>query len=74
MSIDEIEAVLLRLSLEERARLAEKVLESLEDLSSEERERLWVEEATRRDEEWDTNPSSGRPAEDVLRDAFTKLN
>ena len=45
MSIDEIEAEALKLDPHARARLARKLLESLEGLSAEENERLWAEEA-----------------------------
>jgi hypothetical protein len=58
MSVDEIEAVVFRLPPSDRARLAERLLESLEQLSDEENERLWAEEAGRRDQEWDVRPAS----------------
>jgi len=69
MSNEEIEAEALKLEPKARARLAERLLESLETLSDKENERLWVEEAERRDAEW----QSSRPAGDVLRDARAKL-
>jgi hypothetical protein len=69
MSNEEIEAEALKLEPKARARLAERLLESLETLSDKENERLWAEEAERRDAEWQ---SSG-PAGDVLRDARAKL-
>jgi hypothetical protein len=49
MSIEEIEAEALKLAPQARARLAEKLLESLETLSDQENEALWAEEADRRD-------------------------
>ena len=52
MSIEEIEAEALKLDPQARARLAEKLLESLETLSDQENERLWAEEADRRDADW----------------------
>ena len=73
MRIDEIEAEALRLDPQARARLARRLLESLESLSAEENERLWAEEADRRDTDWDSAPGSARPAADVLRDARAKL-
>ena len=73
MSIDEIESAVLKLAAADRARLAERLLESLEQLSDEENTKLWAEEAIRRDKEWDADPSVGRPAQDVMRDAFAKL-
>jgi len=73
MRIDDIEAEVLKLDPQARARLAKRLLESVETLSDEENERLWAEEADRRDAEWDAAPGSGRPAADVLRDARAKL-
>ncbi len=73
MSIEEFEAEALKLDPKARARLAGKLLESLEDLSEEENTRLWAEEAQRRDAELDANPNSGGPAEEVFREARGKL-
>ena len=73
MNIDDLEGEVLKLEPRVRARLARKLLESLEALSEEENERLWVEEAERRDVIWDSMPGSGRSAPDVLRDARAKL-
>jgi len=73
MSIEEIEAEALKLEPKARARLAERLLESLEALSDEENDRLWSEEAERRDADWDTTPGGARRATDVLRDARAKL-
>ena len=55
MSIEDLEAEALKLDPKARARLAGKLLESLEGLSEEENARLWVEEAQRRDAEMDKN-------------------
>ena len=73
MSIDDIEGEVLKLDPQARARLAKKLLESLEALSEEENERLWAAEADRRDAMWDSMPGSGRSAPEVLRDARGKL-
>ena len=73
MRIDDIMAEALKLAPQARARLAKRLLESLEALSAEENERLWAEEADRRDADWDSAPDAGRPAADVLRDARAKL-
>jgi putative addiction module component len=73
MSINDIEVEALKLDPRARARLAKKLLESLETLPDEENERLWAEEVDRRDTAWDALPDSGRPAADVLRDARAKL-
>lgn len=73
MSIEELEAEALKLAPAARARLAERLLESLETLSDEENARLWVEEAQRRDQAWDTDNSPGQAAADVFRAARALL-
>ncbi len=74
MSIDELEAEALKLNPAARARLAERLLDSLEDLSEEENARIWAEEAERRSAAWDVDPQSGRPADLVFRDATSRLS
>jgi hypothetical protein len=75
MSIEEIEAAALKLKPKEWARLAGKLLESLEDLSDEESTRTWGKEAQRREADWDVHEGSGsRPLRDVLRDARARLH
>jgi len=69
MSNEEIEAEAPKLDPKARARLAERLLESLESLSEKENERLWAEEAERRDADLGT----GRAAAEVIRDARSKL-
>ena len=64
MSIEEIEAEALKLDPQARARLAERLLESLETLSDQENERLWAEEADRRDADWDSASDMGTPRAD----------
>ena len=73
MSIDELEAEALKLDPSARARLAERLLESLETLSEEENARLWAEEAECRDRAWDQTASQGRRASDVFGDARGRL-
>jgi hypothetical protein len=73
MSIKDIEAAVLKLVPRERARLAEKLLESLEDLSEEENQAVWNQEAERRDAAWTASGSRGRLAKSVLRRTRAKL-
>lgn len=73
MSIQELEAEALKLDPKSRARLAGKLLASLENLSEEENARLWVEEAERRAVEMDTHPDVSTSAKDVFREARAKL-
>lgn len=74
MSIDELEAQALKLEPQARARLAERLLDSLESLSEEENAQLWGEEAERRDAAWDSKGGAGRPAADVFRAAKARLS
>lgn len=69
MNIQELEAEALRLDAKSRARLAGKLLNSLEELSEQEVTKLWAEEAQRRDARMDADPDSEFPAEDVFREA-----
>ena len=71
MSTEELETEALKLSPQERARLAERLLRSLENLTDEENAQLWAEEAQRRDAAWEN--STARPAADVVREARAKL-
>ena len=45
------------------------VIVDLENLSDDENARLWAEEAERRDQAWDVDPTTRRPAADIFRDA-----
>ena len=73
MTIEEFEAEALKLNPNSRARLAEKLLRSLEGLTEAEIERLWAEEALRRNEEMEQGIATARPAEDVIREARARL-
>ena len=74
MTIEQVENEALKLKPEARAELAQKLLKSLEDLSDEEIEGLWVKEAIRRDAELDSGSATMRDAEDVFRDARSHLS
>ena len=71
VNVAELEAELLKLDAADRARLAEKLLESLETLSERENQQIWLDEASRRDADLDANPSHARSAE--LRDARARF-
>ncbi len=55
----------LELPVEERARLAERLLDSLEELSEEEIERLWAREAVRRVAAFEAGEMKAYPADEV---------
>ena len=73
MNLTELEAEALKLDPANRARLAERLLESLETLSEQENQQVWLDEAARRDADLEADPSKGRPAEGVFRDARARL-
>jgi len=73
MSIEELEAAALKLEPKARARLAERLLDSLESLSPAENARLWVEEAQRRAAAIESGELPSRSADDVFGDAQSRL-
>lgn len=66
MTIDELEKEAMSLTPEARAHLASQLLNSLDELSDAEVERLWVAEAVRRDAELDSGLASSSSVEDVI--------
>lgn len=73
MSLEKLRDEAMKLAPEARAKLAQALLASLEDLSEAEIEQLWVDEARRRDEEIDAGQVFLRPADEVLQDAGLRL-
>jgi len=59
----------LSLNVEDRAALAHKLLVSLEELSEDEADRLWGEEAQRRLDEYRAGRARAVPAEEVAKKA-----
>jgi putative addiction module component (TIGR02574 family) len=74
MTTADLEAKILELAPKERARLAQRILESLEALSENEIETLWRQEADRRDQQLDADPSRAIAGADVLREARSLLS
>ena len=73
MNIKEIEAVVLSLVPKDRARLAEKLLESLEDLTDEENQIIWAKEAEIREENWSQPTKSSRNIRSVLKNIRSSI-
>ncbi len=73
MTIEELEVAALGLDPRSRARLAERLLESLESLSPDENARIWAEEAQRRADALDSDTLSSRPADAVFREARARI-
>ena len=68
--LEEIASEALQMSVESRAALAKRLLDSLDDLAPEENERLWVEEAARRYQQLKAGTARSIPSEEV----FAKLD
>lgn len=73
MKLEDLEAAVLQLEPRNRARLAERLLESLDNLTPEENAHIWAEEAARRDEALTAGTLTSRPADQVFRDARSRL-
>ena len=73
MSIEELEAEALRLDPKGRARLAGRLLESLDELTPDENAQIWAEEAERRAAAVESAKLSLRPANAVFRDARARI-
>ncbi len=74
MSLKELEAEIKKLDLKDRATLAKRIVESLDELSPAEIEALWVEEAERRLDELEQGVVAEVPAEDALRRARAAIS
>lgn len=74
MQLEEVASQALKLSLEERAELAERLLLSLDDPSESDIERLWLEEAERRLQEFREGEVKGIAAEEVFRRAIADIS
>lgn len=68
-----LEAKALKLPPEQRARLAERLISSLDQSSDPDSEQLWVREAERRLEELESGRVAAVPAERVIENARSSL-
>ena len=73
MKLDNLESQALKLTPKKRARLARKLLLSLDSLSEAEIEQLWAQEAVRREAEIDSGSAKLIPAEKAFRQARQRL-
>ncbi|SEH05500.1 addiction module protein [Candidatus Venteria ishoeyi] len=73
MTIEQLESEALNLPMDSRALLVQRLLTSLERISTQENERLWVEEAEQRYQELLKNPEQIRDAETVFADIRASL-
>lgn len=72
-AVRQIESKALKLSVVERARLAERLNSSLDEQSDADAEAMWVREAERRVDELRTRKVRGRTAATVFRKARSAL-
>lgn len=63
----------LKLPLKERARLAEHLIRSIENINELENEVLWVKEADKRFQEYKKGNIKSRPAEEVFKSALKRI-
>jgi putative addiction module component (TIGR02574 family) len=73
LKVKKIEEEALQLSSHERAQLAEHLINSLDEEEDPEAERLWLEEAERRYQEYKQGKIKAKPAESVFKEARSKL-
>lgn len=69
----QVESKALRLPARQRARLAERLISSLDDQTNPDAERLWADEAERRLDELRSGAVKSRPAASVFRKARSTL-
>jgi len=69
MTVKNIEKKALELNAKSRAKLANKLLSSLEDLSEAEIQKLWAEEAIRRNDEIEKGKVKLRSSDEVFTEA-----
>jgi len=74
MKLEELEIEVLKLGLEERAALAEKLILSLDAPSEAENLRLWIAEAERRLKELREGTATEVPAQEVFRRARAAIS
>jgi putative addiction module component (TIGR02574 family) len=73
MNPEQLEAEIMKLNLDSRAKLAERIILSLDAPSDEENLRLWVLEAERRLKELREGKAREIPSEEVFRRARTAI-
>ena len=73
MTVKDVESAAMRLSTKARARLAARLIASLDNRRDEDAEQAWYDEAERRDKAFREGRLKGRPADEVLRDLRSKL-
>ena len=65
-NLEDIASEALQMNVEARAALAKRLLDSLDELTPEENERLWVQEAARRYKQLKAGTASSFPSDEVF--------
>ena len=65
-TFEDVASEALKMSVESRAALAKRLLASLDELTPEETERLWVQEAARRYQQLKAGTARAIPSEEVF--------
>lgn len=65
-TLEDLAAEALQMSVESRAALAKRLLDSLDELTPEEYERLWLEEAARRYQQLKAGTATSIASEDLF--------
>jgi putative addiction module component (TIGR02574 family) len=74
MTLHVLEKEVLDLPPRSRVRLAERIIESIDDYAAPELEAAWDDEIERRVKDIQSGAEKGIPAEDVVKDARRALN
>ena len=74
MTLRLLEKEVLELPPRSRVRLAEKIMESIDDYATPELEAAWDDEIERRVKDIQSGAEKGIPAEDVMKEARRALN
>lgn len=74
MTMQKIESVVLNLDIHSRASLVGKLILSLDEPTGSEVERLWLDEAERRLDDYRTGKVQGIPGNDVFKRAIAELS
>lgn len=74
MHLEQVTKEAMKLNLEERAELAQRLLASLDDAPASEIEKLWLEEAERRLLAFREGKTKGIPTEEVFHKAVAQLS
>ena len=73
MTVQTIQKQAMKLGVRSRAKLATRLLQSLDELTEAENEQLWAEEALRRHELLLSGKAKSRPASEVFKNARARL-